>query len=334
MSQGSLIIPTTGTLSGLELVQATNAALANLSSRASGATDPSTLPGGVAPFSFWADTSVNPVMLRQRNTANSGWITVGDLTKENWGLSQGPYRVCGLFGDNNATSPNTKFDFTADAVTLRNPTTGAAVTLINAAKITCDIGLAGAAENGRDQGGAFGASSWVHFYYIWNGVNLRTISSASAPAVGPTLPAGYAHWAYIGVVRLNASSQLVACFIRGAKIFYAAGQILLSGGSTTDATAINVSTAVPPNAASSSILANLSYSDTGTTTLSLNLYVSVPKIFAQVGITSPVAGMSMKAAAAVEMPNVGSAIYYSWDTGTGNRNAQISVLGYTVPNGG
>lgn len=334
MSQGSLVIPTTGTLAGLELVQATNAAFANLSSHASGTSDPSTLPGGVAPFSFWVDMSVTPIMLRQRNSANSGWITVGDLTKENWGLSQGAYRVCGLFGDNNATSPNTKLDFVADVVTLRNPASGAAVTLTNAAKITCDIGLAGAVENGRDQGGAFNPSSWVHLYYIWNGVNLRTIASASAPAVGPTLPQGFTFWAYIGAWRINASSQLVPCYIRGAKVTYASGVSVVSGGSVTDPTAINLSSAIPPNAGIVSVIANLSYFDSNTTTLNLNLYVVADKVFTRIGITEPVAGVSMKSTGGGDMPNVSQSIYYAWDAGTGNRSATIYVQGYSIPNGG
>ncbi|AHB08392.1 hypothetical protein U875_09710 [Pandoraea pnomenusa 3kgm] len=73
MSQDSLNIPTTGTLSGLALVQAINAALANLATNASGATDPSSLPGGVLPYSLWFDTSSAQPVLRQRNSANGAW---------------------------------------------------------------------------------------------------------------------------------------------------------------------------------------------------------------------------------------------------------------------
>ncbi|VVE90393.1 gp53-like domain-containing protein [Pandoraea bronchicola] len=73
MSQDSLILPTTGTLSGLALVMALNDALANLDSLTSGATDPSSLPGGVRPFSLWMDTSVTPAVVRQRNATNDGW---------------------------------------------------------------------------------------------------------------------------------------------------------------------------------------------------------------------------------------------------------------------
>ncbi len=80
MSQGSLILPTSGTLSGLTLVQLVNAALANLASLASGATDPATLPSGVQPFSFWLDTSVTPNALRMRNAANNGWAELATIS--------------------------------------------------------------------------------------------------------------------------------------------------------------------------------------------------------------------------------------------------------------
>lgn len=84
MSQGSLTLPTTGTLSGLTLVQLVNAALANLASLASGATDPATLSGGVQAFSLWVDTSVTPNTIRMRNAANNGWATMGTISGSNF----------------------------------------------------------------------------------------------------------------------------------------------------------------------------------------------------------------------------------------------------------
>lgn len=84
MAQGSLTIQTSGVLSGLALVNAINDALANLTSHASGSTDPSTLTGGVAPYSFWLDTGVSPNVLRMRNSANTGWADVGTITGTNF----------------------------------------------------------------------------------------------------------------------------------------------------------------------------------------------------------------------------------------------------------
>lgn len=79
MSQSTLALPTSGVLPGLTLVQDINAALANLASVASGATDPSGLPSGVQPYSFWADTGNN--VLKQRKSDNSAWIIRATLTE-------------------------------------------------------------------------------------------------------------------------------------------------------------------------------------------------------------------------------------------------------------
>ena len=84
MSQGSLVIPTTGTLSGLQLVNAINDAVDNLVTNAGGSTDPSTLSGGVKPYSFWLDTSVSPNALRMRNAANTAWAAMGTISANNF----------------------------------------------------------------------------------------------------------------------------------------------------------------------------------------------------------------------------------------------------------
>ena len=84
MSQGSLVIPTSGTLSGLQLVNAINDAVDNLVTQASGSTDPSTLTGGVKPYSMWLDTSVSPNVLRMRNAANTAWAAMGTISGNNF----------------------------------------------------------------------------------------------------------------------------------------------------------------------------------------------------------------------------------------------------------
>lgn len=84
MAQGSLTIPTTGSLSGQQLVIDINSIVNILSTNSSGATDPSTLTGGVQPYSFWLDTSVSPAVLRMRNGLNTGWATMGTVTGSNF----------------------------------------------------------------------------------------------------------------------------------------------------------------------------------------------------------------------------------------------------------
>ena len=89
------------------------------------------------------------------------------------------------------------------------------VTRFNPGTITNNIALSGPVINGRDQSVGFPISLWVHFYWIWNGTTLATISSATPPPTGPVLPNGYTHWAYAGAVYQNAALQLVKTFIQG-----------------------------------------------------------------------------------------------------------------------
>lgn len=70
MSQNSIILPTTGTLSGLSAVQAINNANNTIASLFSGATEPAV----TVAYQFWADTTSG--WLKQRNAANNAWINV------------------------------------------------------------------------------------------------------------------------------------------------------------------------------------------------------------------------------------------------------------------
>jgi hypothetical protein len=179
----------------------------------------------------------------------------GDLTLTAAGVAAtqtyGGWSSINNTSKNNAGTPNTQFDLTADVVTLRN-SSNQTVTRFNPGTITNNVSTAGSTANGRDQAGAFSASSWIHFYWIWNGTTLATLSSTVAPPTGPTLPSGYTHWAYCGAVRFNASSILLLVRIKGNTVYYeiednGANRILNAGVATTF-TAIDLSTLVPPNA--------------------------------------------------------------------------------------
>lgn len=124
MAQGSLTIPTTGTLSGQQLVIDINTIVNILSTNSSGATDPSTLTGGVQPYSFWLDTSVSPAVLRIRNSLNTGWATMGTITGTNFvpdltssdivgALGYTPVNKAGDSFTGNVSAPN--FNATSDA---------------------------------------------------------------------------------------------------------------------------------------------------------------------------------------------------------------------------
>ena len=59
MSQNPIVLPTTGTVSGLQLVQDVNAALDTLNSKWSGSSPPS----GPEQYQDWLDTSTSPPTL-------------------------------------------------------------------------------------------------------------------------------------------------------------------------------------------------------------------------------------------------------------------------------
>lgn len=67
--------------SGLAFRQDLNNALAAIVSQNSGASDPSTTYA----YQWWADTTTG--LLKLRNAANSGWVTIGTLASANLGLA-------------------------------------------------------------------------------------------------------------------------------------------------------------------------------------------------------------------------------------------------------
>ena len=67
--------------SGLALRQDLNNALAAIVSQNSGATEPSTTYA----YQWWADTTAG--LLKQRNAANTAWVTIGTLGSTNLGLA-------------------------------------------------------------------------------------------------------------------------------------------------------------------------------------------------------------------------------------------------------
>lgn len=115
-------------------------------------------------------------------------------------------------------SPTTsQATFSASALNVFSPTLLTSVPLTNTGSIVNDITVAGPTANGRDQAGAFAAVSEVHFYFIWNGVAIATVSSLSPPPTGPTLPTGYTHWAYI-CAGMTSASVLRVCILRGSRV--------------------------------------------------------------------------------------------------------------------
>jgi len=77
MSQNSLVLPTTGTVSGLQMTGYTNLALDSLNTLNSGAAAPASPEAG----QLWHDTFFN--QLKIRDLANTTWIAMGALDETN-----------------------------------------------------------------------------------------------------------------------------------------------------------------------------------------------------------------------------------------------------------
>lgn len=249
------------------------------------------------------------------------------------GAASGIYANVGLIGTNNSVTPLTQYDFSATAVVLRNAT-NEIVVRYNVATVTNNVATAGPVANGRDQAAAFAANSWIHFYWIWNGTTLATISSAVAPPTGPTLPAGYTHWAYIGAVRFNASSQLARTRMNGNATYYDTHNdtIAASGITTSNETALSLSPYVPPNAAKTILELFAAYQST--TTADNNDFIINYKLgqeFFRVKIgDTQVANINLVTRQQFVIPNANQNIYYKWATTSGTRTATILVNGYDV----
>lgn len=251
-------------------------------------------------------------------------------------------RVVGAKCANNTTTPNTQFDIDCDWVVLVNPTTFQPVVRKAPGVITCNVSTSGPAANGRDQAGAFTAGSWIHLYYIWNGTTLATIASATAPTTGPTLPSGYTHWAYVGAVRFNASSQIPRSRIRGNKVTYDALVSAGTGLTSTSEANVSLSTIIPPNALTADVHTDLVGNTDGSGNISMQMDVLVltgNTFFSH--ILGTLSGLGTSASVRVggrqfvEVPNVGQNLIYKVTNTLGTSGTgTLSVSGYTVPNGG
>jgi hypothetical protein len=255
------------------------------------------------------------------------------------------YSVRGLLAANNTATPNTKFDMSADIVALRNASTGETVAFANTGTITCDTGFAGPAANGRDQAGAFSASTWLHFYFISTGAVINTIVSLTAPPTGPTLPSGYTYWAYVGAVRYDAVPALASTRIFGSMALYTidGGSVdsrALSAGNSTIFTAVAFANFIPPNSTRVYLNNQLSFVHNAAN-VTVNLQLRPTGASAAAGVQA--ASIQTQVANNTNQTNVSG-----WfDTGTtqqidykvtiaasGGSAAYIDVLGYMVPNGG
>ena len=212
---------------------------------------------------------------------------------------------------------------------------------IPASNIACGMQVFGA--GGRDQAGAFANSSWIHFYTIFNPTSgsILTISSLTPPPTGPTLPSGFTHWCYMLPVLLNAFGNLSLVVARGNWVWYRGpGYGLLANGIATTNTSLAtpLASAIPPNALNFQVQAQLSSSSISTGGQDdLALSVAAAGVdFIRPCLINPSPLVLDGSRETFVVPNISRQLWYRIFRGStgGVVQANISVLGYQVPNGG
>lgn len=291
----------------------------------------------------WIDDSTSPWVIKLYD--GTDWVETGyiDPTNNIWTPAKAVtgYRVIGADCKNNAGTPNTQFDLDADVIVLADSSGMTHAVYAPGAAITNNISTAGPTAHGRDQVGAFSAGSWVHFYWIWNGATLATLSSATAPPTGPTLPVGYTHWAYAGAVYLNSGGALEAARIKGSKVYYDAQHAAVVGGTGISETTVSLSALVPPNALDVILqLRSIQMTSNGSGNITATLNLRTVTAVSLIQYAYKLTGLGATAqqglgAANILIPNVSQQFYYAWLITDGSAPAiTIDVIGYTVPNGG
>ena len=250
----------------------------------------------------------------------------GELAGVKWGAPAaatpvGAYGVRNLVGQNDAVTPNTKFGYSADLVVLRKVSDNTTVVKSNTGTLTNDVTVSAGSPDGRDQAAAFSAGSWIHFYFIWNGTTLGTLSSLTAPPTGPTLPSGYTHWAYAGAVRYNATPGLVKTYWRGAHAYYQTIINVVNASTATTEQTVSVSTQVPPNALGYTLFVYK-------TAYSNEKFRLVTGVDWTRGVTSGNVGDYNYA---LNLPNVAQEFFFIKAT---SNAIDVDVVGYKMPNGG
>jgi hypothetical protein len=155
-----------------------------------------------------------------------------------------------LIVSNNAGTPNSKIDITADqaimvAASLAQYATGVSVTV--------DTSVVGVV-NGLDTGSR-AASTWYNVFLISNGTTTAGLVSISATA--PTMPSGYTYFVRVGAMRTDGSGNFLRTKQLGNKTSYAISLPTVASGTVAFWTAIAVATFVPPTATQIKIIISL-----------------------------------------------------------------------------
>lgn len=256
--------------------------------------------------------------------------------------NKGQTSVRGLRGTNNAGTPLTQYDISWDQVSVQDAG-GYVVNLGPQGPYTLNISAAGPVVNGRDQAGAFAASSQMHVFAIYNpatGVKGVIASTAGTLQGGPTLPAGFTHWAYLTTLMLDGASQFYVTYLRGSRVYYQSEKDVAGAFNATVRTTLSTS-AYLPGVASSFGVSGWGRINTGGLGHAGNcefyvinaatIYTTVGRLDREGAAGNTTSGTSIT----LELPNTGYSAY-RWTASVGGfvPTGELFLNYYTCPNGG
>jgi hypothetical protein len=317
MSQNSLVLPTTGTVTGLTMVQDMNLALDSLNTNNSGASAPATTEA----FQWWVDSTNN--LLKMRDETNSTWIS---LLSTMLGLTMqiGASRDAKM----SITAASASGSFTASQVIVGAALNGVTASLQNFSQ-TVNLGTTGA--GGMDTGSA-PASGFVALYAIYNPAsNLTSIlatnaSSAVAPAVygGGSMPSGYTMSALLSVWPTGAGSLFNAGWQNDRTVFLPGPQALSTTTIHSSLTSLSIAGFVPLNAR----MVSGSLTNSGSTAAIITAAVAGSS--GAVGIKSFQSNSASEATCIFEnVPLItAQTIYYENNLSTGTTNTSMTLASY------
>src|ERR1700691_1176406 len=252
MSQNSLVLPTTGTVSGLSMTQDTNAALDTLNTLASGTGAPASGEAG----QLWHDTTNN--LIRILSLDSSSWIPWLRLSETLYLAA--PYFTKSVVGSARnlviTQTGNATATAVAEEVVVETALGGFGYKISN---FSVTLTASGNGANGLDTG-SLAAKTFYALYAIYNPTTstaaiLATLSSTSNGSIysGTNIPSGYTMSALIGFMLTNGSSHFVVSTQLDREVFYQSPIAVLSNATgVSSLTSVSLSSAVPTTAKSCS----------------------------------------------------------------------------------